>query len=82
MRNDEVVVEVTVTGNRLRLFRKSGVVRCNPRDRRLSMEWDTRFDLRRVLGGTERTVLGDFYGIDPSTNKFVDAHGEEIDLSK
>lgn len=46
------------------------------------MEWDTRFDLRKVLGGTERTVLGDFYGIDSSKIRFVDAHGEEIDLSK
>lgn len=82
MRNDEVVVEVTAAGDRLRLFRKSGVVRCNVRDRRLSMEWDTHFDLRKVLGGTERTVLGDFYGIDPSKIRFVDAHGEEIDLSK
>jgi len=46
------------------------------------MEWDTRFDLRKVLGGTERTVLGDFYGIDPSRIRIVDAHGEQIDLSK
>lgn len=46
------------------------------------MEWDTRFDLRRVLGGTERTVLSEFYGIDPSTIRFVDVQGEEIELSK
>lgn len=81
MTNDQVVVVVTVAEDRLRLFRKSGVVRWNKGDRRISISFATRFDLRRVFGATERAVLSDFYGIEPSSITFVDTAGQQVDLS-